>query len=116
MARNPEVDYHHFNYTRAQYCSTKLGKLIRDHVLSGMIMLKPIHVDLHRNVEPSKPPESLLMREKVYGMLQNAKGSYEPLDAAKMMSEAGIPELSDNIRRQIPFLELSVNAMKRRTL
>lgn len=109
-------DYHHFHYTRREHLETKLNKLIRNHPLSGVVMLRPIHNDLHAEVPPVRPQQTLRMSAEVLNMLNDMKGSYTPLDAAKALSEVEIPDLSEHLFRQIPFLELSASAMKRRVL
>lgn len=109
-------DYHHFHYTRREHLEKKLNKLIREHPLSGQIMLRPIHNDLHANVEAVRPQQTRRMSAMVLNMLNDMKGSYTALDAAKFLSDQEITDLSPHLFRQIPFLELSASAIKRRVL
>lgn len=110
------TNLHHHFWTRRDWTERKIDKLVRDHELSKSIMMIPIHSELHRFVEPIKPPIEREMSERVFRMLQDARGSYTPLDAAKMIVDAELPELSDHLNRQIPFLELSKSALTKRIL
>lgn len=115
MAEKGTNLHHHF-WTRRDWTERRIDKLVRDHPLSKSIMDIRIHSELHRHVEPVKPPVEREMSSRVFRMLQDAKTSYTPLDAAKMMADAGIPELSSHLRKQIPFLELSKEALRKRVV
>ena len=111
-----ETNIHHHFYTRRDWTERKIDALVRNHELSKSIMLIPIHNELHSYVDPIKPPVEREMSERVFRLLQDSKGSYTSLDAAKMLRDAELPDLSEHIGKQIPFLELSKNAFARRTL
>lgn len=112
MSRSENI-HHHF-WTRADWTTRKIDKLVRDHELSKSIMDMGIHCDLHRYVEPIKPPIEREMSGRVFRLLNDMKGSYTALDAAKMLADYNLPDLSEHLNQQIPFLELSKKALARR--
>ena len=114
MSRGENL-HHHF-FTRADWKTRKIDKLVRDHELSKSIMDMGIHSDLHRFVEPIKPPIERAMSERVFGLLNNMKGSYTPLDATKMLIDYDLPDISEHLNKQIPFLELSKDALRKRVV
>lgn len=114
MSRGENI--HHAFWTRADWHKRKIDKLVREHDLSKIVMDIGIHSDLHRFVEPIKPPIERAMSERVFLLLNDMKGSYTPLDAVKSLSESNLPDLSEHLNKQIPFLELSRDALKRRVI
>lgn len=114
-----ESDIHHLFWTRADWNAGKVTKLIRNERSSMIEMHKQTHMELHRHVEPVKPPVEREMAEKVLWAIRNLPTRYEGLDAVKAMRDAIRPEaeyLSDHLGRQVPFLELSKEALSKRFL
>lgn len=111
-----ESDIHHHFFTRADWTKRKVDKLVRDHPLSKSLMHIPEHVDLHRYVEPLKPPVERYMSELVLRTLRAMPEQYMSLDAAKSLVDLDLHEISQHLNRQIPFLELSASALKRRMI
>ena len=80
-------------------------------------MTLPIHNELHHYVGPISPPSAHIARlilQNIYPL----KDSYTGLDTAKSLVQdlydTEASEYADHLDRQIPFMELSLRAMKRR--
>lgn len=120
MKATYRTNIHHHFYTRADYNRTKVGKLIRNHELSKSEMLVPIHNELHRYVEAVEAPITRVMAERVLFIIRELPIRYTSLDAAKTLRDSlydtDLDYLSDQLNRQIPFLELSRKALARRII
>lgn len=115
-----ETDNHHLWWTRADWNKTKINKLIRNEPNSQVEMYIPEHRELHRFVEPITPPVIREMSERVLILTRELPGHYSALDKVKSLRDdlckGETKYLSEHLGRQIPFLELSGNALKRRVL
>lgn len=95
----------------------RMAQLIRCSGIMQSLMVVDIHNDLHAHVPPIPPPSADGSR-LILNHLEDMPRRYTPLDVAKSLrtdlrgTEAG--ELSTHLGRQIPFLELSARALKRR--
>lgn len=114
-----ETNRHHLWWQRRNFEAFKLSSEIRNHPLSIQVMTLPIHAELHHHVEPIAPPSAPVAR-MILQNIYKLNPRYTALDAAKSLEyslqDTEAQEYADHLGKQIPFMELSVNAMKRRSV
>lgn len=112
-----ETNRHHLFWTKAEYNKGNVTRLIRNHHLSIQEMVVDIHRDLHANIAPVSPPEIKVARGVLF-LLNNAHRRSKPLYMANKISESlhdtEADYLATQLDEQIPFIELSLEAMKKR--
>lgn len=113
-----ETDLHHLFWTRANWNKQRLTKQIRDASISKVEMYVPAHRELHRHTEPIAPP-GFEMSKKVLQIVQELPTHYSALENVQNLRDNLLEvdeDLSNHLDRQIPFIELSTRALKRRLL
>jgi hypothetical protein len=113
-----ETNLHHSFWKRADYNSERTSRLVRNDGRTHFIMPVALHRELHANIEPVERPTEQVGRF-ILDRLKSQPRRYTNLDRMKDMSERLHDRdwaLSDVLDRQVPFIELSVEAMKRRHL
>ena len=114
-----EQNRHHLFWQRRDWEAYKLSSEIRNNPLSIQMMNVGIHKELHFNVQPIAPPSAPVAR-MILQDIYKLNPRYTALDAAKSLEyslqDTEAQEYADHLGKQIPFMELSVNAMKRRSV
>ena len=113
-----ETNLHHIWYQARDFKRYNLSNLIRTHEQSKVVMTVHEHNELHANCPPIDVPSAHLAR-KVLALINNEPTSHTPLDTVKMLSEElydDAEDYSDFLHRQIPFIQVSIDALKRRML
>ncbi len=112
-----ETNLHHLYWTARDWRKYRLSSEIRNHELSKYEMVVGVHNELHAYVPPETAPSAAVGR-MVLGNLLDLPDHYSALDASKLLVDelygTEAQHISDHLYRQIPFLELSAKAMKRR--
>lgn len=118
--REKEINEHHHEYTRNDWHRDKVNKLIRLHAFSRSLMYVPIHVELHKHVPPVAPPAERSMGEMILSRLRSLPTRYTSLDAAKNLRDTlydtDAAYIGAHLAKQIPFLELSKEELRKRVL
>ena len=112
-----ETNRHHLWWNRKDFDHYKLSSEVRNHPQSIQEMVIPIHNELHHYVQPISPPSAKVSRMILQG-IHDANPRYSALDTAKSLVQdlydTEASEYADHLDRQIPFMELSLKAMKQR--
>lgn len=112
-----KTNLHHQWWNRKDFNKFTLSNEIRNHPQSIQEMLVPIHNELHHYVEPISPPSARIAR-MILQNIYETKGSWSALDTAKRLynnlADTEADEYAQHLDRQIPFIELSLKAMKQR--
>ena len=113
-----EKNLHHIWYQARDFKRYNLSNLIRTHEQSKVVMTVHEHNELHANCPPIAVPSARLAR-KVLALINEEPTSHTPLDTVKMLSDElydDAEDYSDFLYKQIPFIELSNRALRRRVL
>ena len=80
-------------------------------------MYVPVHNELHHYIRPIEPPAANVARI-ILSSLNGVPARYDALETAKSLVQelwdTEASEYAEHLDKQIPFMELSKNALKRR--
>lgn len=113
-----ETSLHHLYWQARDWKKYNLANLIRTHELSKQIMRVSDHRELHAHCPPTAPPSAAMART-LLSHIYDLPRSYKALDAVKSIYYElpdVMPEYAEHVGRQIPYLELSAKALRRRVV
>lgn len=113
-----ESNLHHSFWKRADYNQERTSRLIRNDHRTHFILPVEVHDELHANIEPVERP-TLKVGLFILDRLKSQPNKWTNLDRLEDLSERLHDRdwgLSDVLDRQIPFLEVGIEALKRKHL
>lgn len=115
-----ETNLHHLYWERRRWNAVSSNKLLRNDKSSQIELHVPAHRELHCHVEPLLPPIIGVMAKKALELVHGLETPYSGLDAVRKMAdtfeENELFDFSEHLNRQIPYIELSVEALRKRVL